>query len=364
MTSIKVCYVDDQAGTDAKRFQERLSRGGDIECQLAGPPTWQDLERLWQAEAPDLYLIDYVLNTLQEDGTKASYQGTTLSAEIRTRLPDCPIILITRETILQQLDTRTRRQLAERMQVFDELILKDSIDDDLESCQYLLVSMARGFQTLSSSPEKTFSSLIAALGATEEEANALREAAPPLAQGEWITSGAAQWIRNVVLAYPGILYDPLYSAMRLGLDVSFFQRPEVLALVEPAKYQGVFAPREGRWWKDRLLSLAKEIALGEDVNRPINLAFPEVVRRRTGLDPVLAVCTWDHKPVADAICYIRREPVKMKHSLRYYPDDRPSIMEHARVSFRAIRESNKFSESLLDSEGVSMLPEIEHLDEP
>ncbi len=363
MLRISACYVDDQASTEARRYQERLSRAEGFECNLVPPPRWNEIDNL-VADPPDLFLIDYELSLVQPDGTKRAYQGSTLAAEIRARLPDCPIVLITRESILSGLDPRTRRQLTQRRHLCDELILKSMLDDDLDRTRGLLISIADGFRTLSSIADKTWNSLVEALMANEEESALLREAAPPLQEGQWIVTEAANWIRNVVLRFPGILYDPIHAATRLGISAESFRDDEVQELMEPARYTGVFAPSEGRWWKGRLFTIAKELAIQEGISGPLNQAFAEAFRKRFGIELSPAVCVWDHTPIADWVCYLFHKPVKIKNSLRYYPDSRPSVMDNARVSFRAIRESNEFDEALLDPEGARLLREIEGLPEP
>ncbi|MFQ5798909.1 MAG: hypothetical protein ACE5H0_09490 [Bacteroidota bacterium] len=363
MPNVVVYYVDDEASKAARRYQERLSRAEGFECKLIPPPELGELGSLVE-DCPDLFLIDYELSLVQPDGTKAAYKGSTLAAEIRARHPDCPIVLITRQSILDQLDRTKKRQLTERMQVCDELILKDDLDNKLDETRQLLISIADGFRTLGGIADKTWGPLVEVLGASREEAELLREAAPPLQEGQWIVTGAAGWIRSVVLEFPGILYDPVNAATRLGISVEAFFDDKVQELMDPAKYAGVFAPNEGRWWKGRLFRIAKELAMEEGVGGPINQAFTEAFCKRFGIELSPAVCVWDHRPVADWVCYILRQPVKIKYSLRYYPDSRPSIMHDTRVSFRAIRESNKFYEELLDSAGLNLLKEIEELPEP
>ena len=363
MPKIVAYYVDDEASTEGKRYRERLARAEGFVCKLIPPPKWDELSA-FLADPPDLFLIDYELSMVQPDDTKAAYQGSTLAAEIRTRLPDCPIVLITRESILDQLDRRTRRQLTEHMQPCDDLILKNMLDDELDGTRQLLISLVNGFRTLGNITDKTWERLIESLGANGEEAGLLREAAPPLQEGEWIVTGAAGWIRRVVLDFPGILYDPVNAATRLGISEKAFRDDKVQELIEPAKYVSVFALPEGRWWKGRLFTIAKELAKDEDVDGPPNRVFAEAFRKRFGRELLSAICVWDRTPIADWVCYVLRQPVKIKNSLRYYPDSRPSVMDDARVSFRAIRESNKFYEELLDPEGVKLLKEIEALPEP
>lgn len=181
MSNVVVYYVDDQASKEAKRYQERLSRGEGLECRLISPPKWDELSEL-VGERPDLFLIDYELSLVQPDGMKAAYQGSTLGAEIRAKLPDCPIVFITRKSILKELDPRTRRQLTERMHPCDELILKSMLDDNLDGTRQLLISVANGFCALSDVADKTWEPLVEVLGANDEETGLLREAAPPLAR--------------------------------------------------------------------------------------------------------------------------------------------------------------------------------------
>ena len=238
------------------------------------------------------------------------------------------------------------------------------LDEHLEETQFLLLSIARGFRHLHEIKEKTWNSLVRALEATEEEAAILREASPPLQEGQWIVTEAARWIRNVILRFPGILYDPIHAATRLGISVESFLNEKVQELVEPARYTGVFAPLEGRWWKERLFVVAQRLITEMGIDAPLNQAFAEAFSRKYGIDLSPAVCIWDHTPIADWVCYLLRQPVKIKNSLRYYPDSRPSIMEHARVSFRAIRESSEFDEALLDAEGAKLLTQIEALPDP
>lgn len=363
MPSVLICYIDDQVSDDAERYRERLSRSPNIECELIPPPSWEEIEDL-VADPPDLFLIDYKLSLTQPDGTRAAYQGSTLADAIRDKAPDCPIVLITRQTILNDLTRERRRQLTEQMQMFDELILKSLLDDELERAHHLLVSMAEGFRALSEIEEKTWEPLVEVLETSEEEAEVLGEAAPPLQKGEWTVTGMAYWIRNVILEFPGTLYDPINAATRLGISEDSFWTEEVQELLEPAKYTGVFAPLDGRWWKGRLFKIAQDLAIEVGVRGPTKRAFREAFQRRFGSDLSPAICVWDKTPIAEWVCYILSQPVKMANSLRYYPDRRPSVMDDARVSFLAIQTDPEFNEEYLDSEGLRLLEEILEMPEP
>jgi hypothetical protein len=366
MSPATICYIDDETSV-AKRYEERLSRWSDIECNSIPPPSWEEIEQL-TTDPPDLFLVDYQLSLRQPSGAKAAYQGSTLADAIRDKASDCPIVLVTRQSILDELTPQRKRQLTERMQMFDELILKSSLDDELEKAHYLLLSMAEGFRVLRET-EKTWEALVGVLGATAEEMEVLGEAAPPLAtpppeDTEWITTEMAYWIRKVVLEFPGILYDPIHAATRLGISKESFQSQEVQELLEPARYTGIFDPFEGRWWKGRLLRIAQDLALEADVHGPTRQAFADAFERVSGSQLTRATCVWDHTPIADRVCYVLSQPVKTKNSLRYHPDRRPDVMDNARVSFRAIRDAEKFNEAYLDPGGLRLLEDILELAEP
>ncbi len=355
---IKIGYVDDEVDkilTGAEHYRKQLLSEA-IGCELISPPKWEELDKLFNKF--DLFLIDLELDRVQSGDKGVNYRGTTLTAEIRARFPDYPIVLITRESILD------KQQLAEHMQTYDELIFKSVLDNEPNDTQQSLTSLANGFGAFRNITNKTWKSLVKHLEADDEEADFLREAAPPLTKGEWIVVEAAHWVRDVVLKFPGILYDPIHAATRLGISLDSFRNNKVQETIEPAKYTGIFAPSEGRWWKGRLFRAAKELAIEEEVNGPINRVFAQAFRKRYDIELSPAICVWDKTPIADWVCHILRESVKLKNSLRYHSDNRPGTMDGARVSFRAIRESNAFEEELLDSAGIELLEKIENLPEP
>lgn len=44
-----------------------------------------------------------------------------------------------------------------------------------------------------------------------------------------------------------------------------------------------------------------------------------------------------------------------KYSIKYYPDNRPSVMDEARVSFKAIKTSDEVNFELFDSIGLEII---------
>jgi len=341
----KVLYVDDEIarpGRDARKIQELLNREDEFECELRPPPkVFSDLP----TELPDALLVDLDLATAPADGEPVSYFGSTLAAEMRMRHPACPIILVTRPHVIAG-----KSSLLEKSMDVDLIIFKDQIVQNPDGIRAKIVALIQGFQDLEAIAGQEWQSVLGLMGANEQEANLLREAAPPLEGKQWNISQVARWIRNVVMGFPGILYDTLTAATRLGISEEAFRNPNVQQLMEPAKYTGVFGTYKERWWRDRVFSIAQSLIVEQGLRGPVFQKFTEAFKARLGEDLDPAICIYDGTPIADWVCYIYRQPVKQRNSIPYYPDSRPAVMDQARVSFKAIRESDKFDERLVDSD--------------
>jgi len=197
------------------------------------------------------------------------------------------------------------------------------------------------------------------MGATEQEAHTLREASPPIEGKQWNIPQAANWIRNVVMGFPGILYDDLTSATRLGLDLeSFTADAAVKDLFEPAKYRGVFHKYQQRWWRNRLFNIAQTYMVERDISGAVFQKFADAFEREYKRILKHSVCVYDGTEIADWVCYIYNKPVKQRNSIPYYPDNRPAVMDQARVSFKAIQESNDFDASLVDADSYEIVQKL------
>ena len=61
----------------------------------------------------------------------------------------------------------------------------------------------------------------------------------------------AKWVRQVLLANPGFLYDKLYSATHLGINVRAFE--EISENFNEAKYFGIFSKTsQDLWWISKI----------------------------------------------------------------------------------------------------------------
>lgn len=345
-------YFIDEDRQDGERYGRLLTYGDRLDVRFFLPSPELSLDHLTEPP-PDLFLIDYELDRVQSDGTHVSYLGGTLATGIRERLPEYPIVLITRRGLVVWENSR---RIVEASQTFDDVVYKGDIDKDPASIVNQLVLIAEGFGILRGSQKRGWEALVAVLGATEDEGKLLREAAPP--PSDWQVLEAARWIRKVVLTYPGILYDPLHAATLLGIERTVFLDQRVQRLAQDAKYSGIFAPPEGRWWRIRLIAAAAELMREEEIEGAINHAFAKAFQKRYEEELAPAKCIYSGETPADWVCYILNEPVKMAYSLVYHPDTRAPVMDDARVSFKAIRESNEVHDELFDAESARLLEEI------
>jgi len=252
----KTLYIDDEIarpGRDAQKIQELLNSEGEFECELRLPPkVFSDMP----AELPDALLVDLELATAPVDGEPVSYFGSTLAAEMRMRHPACPIILVTRPHVIAG-----KLPLLESSMDVDLIVYKDEINRNPAEVRAGIVALVQGFRDLGTVVGQEWQSVLELVGANEQETSLLREAAPPLEGKQWNIPQVARWIRNVVMGFPGILYDTLTAATRLGISEEAFRNQNVQELMEPAKYTGIFGTYKERLWRDQVFNIAQSLIL-------------------------------------------------------------------------------------------------------
>jgi CheY-like chemotaxis protein len=336
--SITVLVIDDDED-DRRRISARLRTVSGVRPRPYAPPPKLEIEELL-AKRPDAVLVDYQLHGAQRGRVAANYKGSTLAAVLRERLPDTPILLMTRASLEQQGRVDAARDLEG---AFDEMFVKSDIEDPNKDRVQEIKRLVRGFAELrtASQPSVPTTAFWTLIGATAEERELLLQAEPPqalLERGRWRVPEVARWLRQTVLAYPGILYDSLHAASAIGISEDSLRERAVRTYFKDCWYTGPFAERRAYVWKGRFLLAARSLMRQVDMAQEPLAAFADAwkARRRTRLKR--AVCVSTGQAPADAVCYVLRAPVMRRHSFPYRPDTRPATMEEARVSFRAIVE--------------------------
>lgn len=354
MTGVLVVF-DDQEGDSLRSKLEQLSADRYEIIPIAPPSDLRNLKTRLQADAesPELFLVDYELDTRQADGSIAGYRGTTLAAFLRESYPEIPIVLLTRSTL--PVWTSERRTV-EAGRAFDATLYKDTdLQGDPETARAMLLSLVSGFRMLRKARDRTRSGLLDLLQ-TDERGRQEAERTLPPGDG-WSAVEAAAWLRGVLLCYPGVLYDAAHTSVALGISAASFGDPAVHDLVGGAEYRGVFSEEGRRWWRHGLFEIADRLGSTAAKGTGSRDAFRLAASARLGYVLQRSRDGETDLP-ADTLCYILGIPTRIESSLPYNPDLRPPVMDRARVSFQAIRESNDVNETYLDRSSRFLLEEI------
>lgn len=352
MTTYSAYYVNSKRD-EAQDVINRLNAVGGLEVNYLAPPA--DLSLAGIRPDTQLFLVEWELDQ-HSDGIKVDYKGGTFARRLRDKFFYTPIALTS--------DKGQSRWGRVDSYLFDAEFLKEEMDSQPKHVVQTCLSLITGYQKLEEA-DKTWTGLMDVLeaGTDEEILRKIGEAAPPLLKRDghttWQVSDMAKWIQDVLLAYPGILYDPLHAATYLGIDVSEFVKPDVQALFQEARYTGVLAPAEGRWWRDRLHSAATGLIFESGSSRlSVNTLFAKAFAQLHGRELQLAECVYSQRKPAQWVCYVLKKPVRIEYSLAYLPDNRPLVMDGARVSFTAIRTNDNVFDEYFDAASRYLLDDI------
>jgi CheY-like chemotaxis protein len=363
--NIKVVYIDD-ADRELQKYKAKFeaderTKGRFVIMPHSSPKSSQDYNRIRQAK-PDLLLVDYDLSIPDENGNVIGISGVTLATELRQKFPEIPIVLFTRKSVFKVQDYTS---IKETLSSIDEIVYKQDVFKSESPKLEDLFQLAVGFKKLRKIKSGQWNDLLKLMRASQGDSDALSLCDPPVVPKQgWAAAAVATWVRNVVLRYPGVLYDPVHAATFLGVSEKAFLSEPLQHMFKFAEYSGIFMPDEGRWWKSKLQTVAESIMIKGEKELPLRSGFP-VAWERTKKAPIeRAKCVFSGESPADWVCYILKEPVMIKYSLSYRPDKRPAVMDECRVSYEAIRTSNEFDERLLDPLGRDLIPKIRRLKKP
>jgi hypothetical protein len=213
-------------------------------------------------------------------------------------------------------------------------------------------NLASGYATLRNKKIKTISDLFKLINAPLPDYDKLKQSIPheSLRDNSILSPVvAAKWLRNILIKYPGILYEDIYAATLLGITQDAFLEKEVQTFFASAKYNGIFSPPEGRWWRSKLIELAAARMKNEELSLPLTSGFPQMWKRIKKMDLSISKCNSSDKTPADCVCCLLKEQTTIPFSLLYPLDSRPDVMDQSRISFKAIKQSNDYNLDFFDT---------------
>lgn len=200
------------------------------------------LKEVLSGSQPDLLIIDHKL-----ENVKGIFEtGSTMVEFIREQWPECPIICMT--------GVEKNQLVSRSFSTYDAVFEIEDIGDS-----YFQVSaIAQSFRKLRTDRPTTTEEFIKLLKAPSDDRIKLESILPHEVKTGFDTNGyilhASNWIRHILIARPGFLYDRLWTATLLGLKEKSFKKVE--SVFEKAKYTGLFANEtDERWWKSDILRI-------------------------------------------------------------------------------------------------------------
>ena len=335
----------------------------DVETREA--PKLDSNEALTDSDT-QMVVVDYELTRKRSDETIPGYAGGALVRALREERQDIPLVVVTRPEVFGRYsEVRSLGDTA------DLVFFKNTLDDAESGLGRKLVSLINGYASISKERRRkhNWKLLMEVLKASEEESMLLNETNPPIGPDDsprtedfgisdslppcgdvpfrgWTAHDVSRWVIGILFKYPGLLYDLAYASTCLGVRPRDFGVSQIQSLLVGTRYQGVFSDFGNYWWRGRLRNTAASL-VEETGFRPLHEIFVPWLRKSQSVRVAGAKCNSSGTEYADTVCYVLREPVKTAYSLAYYPDNRPSIMDVARVSYKAVKTSNRVKRRLI-----------------
>jgi len=309
-----------------------------------------DISQLKLDFKPDLLLIDFRFDL--PGGEDTFYDGYVLSTALRNIYKETPIVLFTRKDIFN-----IQKFPRNIIDIVDDIYYKNEFLINELDYLHQIFSLATGYKSLVEVKEKKWESLLKLIKAPKEaEFDLLNANKPIMNEGNWSVIDSANWIRKTLLKYPGILYNELNTSTFLGISVDAFL--EIQGNFEEVLFTGIFQSDKKYYWKSLVRKIAVDLMNSQNINLPTHIGFSLAFEKVCGkkLDPSL--CVYSGEENADRICYVLNKPVKTKYSFMYNIDDRPDVMDVARVSWKAIQTTNEVNEDSLNPIAKEMIPKI------
>jgi hypothetical protein len=348
---LNILYFDDEQ-TDLDRYgdliEENSPSGYTLKVErMIGTALIKNLNIL-DTKFPDLILVDFDYSNVDTNDEVLGMNGVTLSNLLRQKFPHVPIVILTRLQIEQRADFPHNEAI---LACIDDIKFKEDLIPTRNSnlIKYF-ISIAVGYRKLRDKEPKNLTNLIELISAPETSFDLLKMLYPieQAKRKTWTGFEAATWIRKILMNFPGILYNPIFSATYLGISLDSFQTPEVQTFFNSARYIGIFSEEKDLWWKTKIFEIASNSMEDPERKLPLRRGFIKYWNRTHSLQLVPSVCEFKGDSPAETVCYLSKKPVLLKYSLHYYVDNRPEVMDEARVSFKSIQSRDDVNFDLFD----------------
>lgn len=351
---INITMLDD-VEDDLEKYSSDLDQFDEITVTPLLYAGREDLLKQVVESQPKLVLVDYQLLTAQ--GGALPKHGTSVAAELREHLSSIPIVLMTRGNIVHD-DPGPRLDLEN---VIDGTILKSELTANPIAVRDRLLGLEDIFSGIRGLEARTVNSVAGVMGFTTDDLPTLIACMPPGTNGVdgWRVQATVRWIVEVLLKYPGLLYDSLHASVLLGIDHADFLSEPIQRYFEHAKYRGPMGIVLERWHSDRLHALAYGVLKEANIQAQPTHHFVTAWNKLQEHQVKQSVCCVSEKTPASSVCFVLNKPVLRMYSLPYHPDNRPNALDEARVSFTAVRESNDFDEVLVSPDSIDLVEGIQ-----
>jgi hypothetical protein len=237
--SKRIVWIDDNP--------DRASTARDLGAEflnVRGKDPAPEVKKLLGGSPPDLVTIDHILDNAATGIHPVFSRGSTIAEAIKEKWPECPVIGVTAVANIATINVRTKR-------VYDDLFPFHHFSKYFDRIN----GIATGFASAAKA-QTDLDKLIKLLRPPKDECDRLRAALTTDLKKEpdaSVPSRMYRWVARL-MDRPGFLFDDLWSATFLGLNVSGFEK--VGAKFEDAQYTGIFErPDEPRWWSSQLSEL-------------------------------------------------------------------------------------------------------------
>ncbi|WP_420320105.1 hypothetical protein [Flagellimonas sp.] len=300
---MRFLWVDDNPARieDAKNLEDALKITVDFK-DVNKKDLDNILGKIKTEAAPNLIIMDHSLDLSESETYKT---GSTAAAYLHEVWPDCPIISVTAVDI-NDVDIRHRS-------AYETMIPANRISQNYET----ILSIAEGFVSLKEKHPKDVESLLMMFKPPKDTVEKLKKILPKELKENFedqsLLLEVYRWSVSVLFDRPGFLYDELWAATFLGLNIKGFNL--IKDQMSAAKYIGVFSDKsKERWWKDLLLEELARIT--GDVGLPWEIGHKLVGAKKEYFSKCFASAEYYPETVAaeDMTYDAKWYPMKLKYT--------------------------------------------------